>query len=212
MRAVTWQGRRKVSVDNVPDPAIKEPNDAIIRVTSTEHLRIRSASVRSARRIHEPGRHPRPRGDGRRRGGRPRSRQPQRRRPGRDPVQHLLRHCFMCDHGLQSQCETTQNRDQGTGAALFGYSKLYGEVAGGQAEYLRVPQAQYTHIKVPDDGARRTLRLSLRRAAHRVAGRRVRRCARRRHAAWCWGSGRSGHGVPHRVAPQGVDGSSASTW
>jgi threonine dehydrogenase-like Zn-dependent dehydrogenase len=60
--------------------------------------------------------------------------------------------CFMCDHGFQSQCETTQNRDQGTGAALFGYSKLYGEVAGGQAEYLRVPQAQYTHIKVPDDG------------------------------------------------------------
>ncbi|WP_152275520.1 zinc-binding dehydrogenase, partial [Mycolicibacterium phlei] len=61
-------------------------------------------------------------------------------------------HCFMCGHGLQSQCETTQNRDQGTGAALFGYSTLYGEVAGGQAEYLRVPQAQYTHIKVPDDG------------------------------------------------------------
>jgi threonine dehydrogenase-like Zn-dependent dehydrogenase len=61
-------------------------------------------------------------------------------------------HCFMCEHGLQSQCETTQNRDQGTGAALFGYSKLYGEVAGGQAEYLRVPQAQYTHIKVPNDG------------------------------------------------------------
>jgi len=60
--------------------------------------------------------------------------------------------CFMCEHGLQSQCETTQNRDQGTGAALFGYSKLYGEVAGGQAEYLRVPQAQYTHIKVPHDG------------------------------------------------------------
>ena len=61
-------------------------------------------------------------------------------------------HCFMCGQGLQSQCETTQNRDQGTGAALFGYSKLYGEVPGGQAEYLRVPQAQYTHIKVPEDG------------------------------------------------------------
>jgi threonine dehydrogenase-like Zn-dependent dehydrogenase len=61
-------------------------------------------------------------------------------------------HCFMCGQGLQSQCETTQNRDQGTGAALFGYSKLYGEVAGGQAEYLRVPQAQYTHIKVPQEG------------------------------------------------------------
>src|SRR5581483_133225 len=60
--------------------------------------------------------------------------------------------CFMCNQGLQSQCETTQNRDQGTGAALFGYSKLYGEVAGGQAEYLRVPQAQYTYIRVPADG------------------------------------------------------------
>ncbi len=63
-------------------------------------------------------------------------------------------HCFMCGQGLQSQCETTQkNRDQGTGAALFGYSKLYGEVAGGQAEYLRVPQANYTHIKVPVGGS-----------------------------------------------------------
>jgi threonine dehydrogenase-like Zn-dependent dehydrogenase len=46
----------------------------------------------------------------------------------------------MCDHGLQSQCETTQIRDQGMGAALFGYTKLYGEVPGGQAELLRVPQ------------------------------------------------------------------------
>ena len=36
------------------------------------------------------------------------------------------------------------------GAALFGFSKLYGEVPGGQAEYLRVPQAQFTHIKLPE--------------------------------------------------------------
>ncbi len=35
MRAVTWHGRRNVSVDTVPDPQIKEPTDAIIRVTST---------------------------------------------------------------------------------------------------------------------------------------------------------------------------------
>ena len=56
----------------------------------------------------------------------------------------------MCDQQLYTQCETTQVRDQGMGAALFGFSKLYGEVPGGQAEYLRVPQAQFTHIKVPD--------------------------------------------------------------
>ena len=55
----------------------------------------------------------------------------------------------MCGQGLQTQCETTQVREHGTGAALFGYTKLYGGVPGGQAEYLRVPQAQYTHIKVP---------------------------------------------------------------
>ena len=59
-------------------------------------------------------------------------------------------HCFMCDDGLQSQCETTQVREYGTGAALLGYTKLYGQVPGGQAEYLRVPQAQYGPIKVPE--------------------------------------------------------------
>ena len=56
----------------------------------------------------------------------------------------------MCDRTLYTQCETTQVRDQGRGAALFGYSKLYGAVPGGQAEYLRVPQAEFTHIKVPE--------------------------------------------------------------
>jgi threonine dehydrogenase-like Zn-dependent dehydrogenase len=56
----------------------------------------------------------------------------------------------MCDKKLYTQCETTQVRDQGMGAALFGYSELYGEVPGGQAELLRVPQAQFTHIKVPE--------------------------------------------------------------
>ena len=49
-----------------------------------------------------------------------------------------------------SQCETTQVTDQGCGAALFGYTKLYGQVPGGQAQYLRVPQAQFGPIKVPD--------------------------------------------------------------
>ena len=56
----------------------------------------------------------------------------------------------MCDPGLQSQCETTQNREYGTGGSLFGYTKLYGQVAGGQAELLRVPQAHYGPIKVPE--------------------------------------------------------------
>ncbi len=57
--------------------------------------------------------------------------------------------CWMCVHGLQSQCETTQVREYGTGASLFGYTKLYGQVPGGQAELLRVPQSHYGPIKVP---------------------------------------------------------------
>jgi threonine dehydrogenase-like Zn-dependent dehydrogenase len=66
------------------------------------------------------------------------------------PFQISCGSCFMCDQQLYTQCETTQVREYGTGAALFGYSKMYGEVPGGQAEYLRVPQAQFTHIKVPE--------------------------------------------------------------
>ena len=58
--------------------------------------------------------------------------------------------CFMCGQGLHSQCETTQVREQGKGAALFGYTKLYGQVPGGQAEYLRVPFGNTLPIKVPD--------------------------------------------------------------
>jgi threonine dehydrogenase-like Zn-dependent dehydrogenase len=56
----------------------------------------------------------------------------------------------MCGQGLQSQCETTQQREHGTGAALFGYTKLYGSVPGGQAEYLRVPFGNSLPIKVPE--------------------------------------------------------------
>jgi threonine dehydrogenase-like Zn-dependent dehydrogenase len=66
------------------------------------------------------------------------------------PFQISCGHCFMCDLQLYTQCETTQVREHGTGAALFGYSMLYGAVPGGQAEYLRVPQAQFTHIRVPE--------------------------------------------------------------
>jgi threonine dehydrogenase-like Zn-dependent dehydrogenase len=60
-------------------------------------------------------------------------------------------HCFMCDRQLYAQCETTQVREYDKGAALFGYTKLYGQVPGGQAEYLRVPQAHFGPIKVPEE-------------------------------------------------------------
>jgi threonine dehydrogenase-like Zn-dependent dehydrogenase len=66
--------------------------------------------------------------------------------------------CFFCDRHLYSACETT-NPDRGAimnkkdlrpGAALFGFSHLYGGVPGGQAEYVRVPKANVGPIKIPD--------------------------------------------------------------
>ena len=150
MRAVTWHGKRDVRVDTVPDPTIEEPTDAIVRITSTGicgsdlHLYEVLGPFMGEGDIlgHEPMGIVEEVGS---------------------EVTHIAKgdrvvipfniscgHCFMCDHGLQSQCETTQVTEQGMGAALFGYTKLYGQVPGGQAEFLRVPQAQYGPIKVPE--------------------------------------------------------------
>jgi threonine dehydrogenase-like Zn-dependent dehydrogenase len=150
MKAVTWQGKREVRVETVPDPKIQEPTDAIIRVTSSGicgsdlHLYEVLGSFIDPGDVlgHEPMGIVEEVGTG-----------VEHLKPGDRvvvPFNVSCGHCFMCDQGLQSQCETTQVRDQGKGAALLGYTKLYGQVPGGQAEYLRVPQAHYGPIKVPD--------------------------------------------------------------
>ncbi|AFM18872.1 theronine dehydrogenase-like Zn-dependent dehydrogenase [Mycolicibacterium chubuense NBB4] len=150
MKAVTWHGKRDVRVDNVADPKIEEPTDAIIEITSTNicgsdlHLyEVLGAFMKEGDIIgHEPMGIVREVGA-----------QVSDLAVGDRvviPFQISCGHCFMCDQQLYTQCETTQVRDHGMGAALFGYSELYGSVPGGQAEYLRVPQAQFTHIKVPD--------------------------------------------------------------
>jgi len=150
MKAVAWHGKRDVRVNNVPDSTIQEPTDAVIRITTTAicgsdlHLYEVLTPFMGEGNVlgHEPMGIVEEVGP-----------EVTNLSPGDRvviPFQISCGHCFMCDQGLQTQCETTQVREQGMGAALFGFSKLYGEVAGGQAEYLRVPQAQNTHIKVPD--------------------------------------------------------------
>jgi len=149
VKAVTWHGKRDVRVDDVPDPTIQEPTDAIIKITTTNlcgsdlHLYEVLGPFMTAGDIlgHEPM------GIVEEVGGATGD-----LRVGDRvviPFQMSCGHCFMCNEQLFTQCETTQVRDQGSGAALFGFSKLYGAVPGGQAEYLRVPQAQFTHILVP---------------------------------------------------------------
>jgi threonine dehydrogenase-like Zn-dependent dehydrogenase len=149
MKALTWHGKRDVRVDDVPDPTIEEPTDAIIRVTSTGlcgsdlHLyEVFGPFIDEGDILgHEPM-------------GIVEAVGPQVTgiKPGDRvvvPFNVSCGHCWMCRNGLQSQCETTQVHEHGTGAALLGYTKLYGQVPGGQAELLRVPQAQYGPIVVP---------------------------------------------------------------
>ena len=150
MKAVAWHGKRDVRVDTVPDPIIEQPTDAIVRITSTGicgsdlHLYEVLGPFMGEGDIlgHEPMGIVEEVG----------SEVTNLAKGDRVviPFNISCGHCFMCDHGLQSQCETTQVKDQGMGAALFGYTKLYGQVPGGQAEFLRVPQAQYGPIKVPE--------------------------------------------------------------
>jgi threonine dehydrogenase-like Zn-dependent dehydrogenase len=148
LKALTWQGKRSVSVKEVPDPVIQEPTDAIVRITS-------SAICGSDLHLYEvlgPYMH-------------------KDDVLGHEPmgiveevgsaVTNLAKgdrvvipfniscgHCYMCSQGLQSQCETSQVRAKNSGCAIFGYSELYGSVPGGQAEYLRVPFADYGPVKV----------------------------------------------------------------
>lgn len=152
MRALTWQGTEKVSVESVPDPTVQQPTDAVIRVTSTaicgsdlhlystlgmfidkgdvlghEAMGVVEAVGPEASRLKV--------GD-------------------RVVVPFVIAcgHCYNCRRGFTTQCETTQVHEHHKGATLFGYTKLYGQVPGGQAQYLRVPQAQFGPVVVPDDG------------------------------------------------------------
>ncbi|MGA5898353.1 zinc-dependent alcohol dehydrogenase [Streptomyces venetus] len=150
MRALTWQGKRDVRVETVPDPKIQEPTDAIIRITSTGlcgsdlHLYEVLTPFMTPGDIlgHEPIGIVEEVGAG----------VPDLQVGDRIvvPFQIACGNCWMCLTGLPTQCETTQVDTQGMGAPLFGYTRLYGSVPGAQAEYLRVPQAQFGPIKVPE--------------------------------------------------------------
>ena len=155
MRALTWQATQKVSVEDVPTAKIQEPTDVVIRVTSAAicgsdlHLYdvmgpfLAKGDVLGHETmgiVTEVG-----------------SAITELSVGDRVVIPFVIacHDCFMCDQELFSQCETTQNTDQGTGATLYGYTELYGSIPGGQAEYLRVLLADVNAIKVgtelPDD-------------------------------------------------------------
>ena len=150
MKALTWHGRRDVRVETVPDPKIERPTDAVIRVTTTAicgsdlHLYEVLGPFLGQGDVlgHEPMGIVEEVGS-----------QVTHIKAGDRvviPFNISCGHCWMCERKLYAQCETTQNREQGMGASLFGFTKLYGQVPGGQSEYLRVPQAQFGPIPVPE--------------------------------------------------------------
>ncbi|GAA4556443.1 alcohol dehydrogenase catalytic domain-containing protein [Pseudonocardia xishanensis] len=153
MRALSYHGKRDVRVDTVPDPTIVDPEDVIVRITS-------SGLCGSDLHLYEVMGPFLGEGD----------------ILGHEPMGVVVEKgpavtalalgdrvvvpfnvscgtCWMCERGLHSQCETTQNRDQGMGASLFGYTKLYGQIPGGQAEYLRVPFGNRLPVTVPEGPA-----------------------------------------------------------
>jgi threonine dehydrogenase-like Zn-dependent dehydrogenase len=150
LKALTWHGKRDVRIETVPDPRIEDPTDIVIRVTSSGicgsdlHLYelmgpfLGEGDIlghESMGIVEEVGADVTELSAGDR---------------VVIPFNISCGSCFMCSQGLHSQCETTQQREQGRGAALFGYTKLYGEVPGGQAEYLRVPFGNVLPVKVPE--------------------------------------------------------------
>lgn len=151
MRALVWQGNQQVGVETVDDPRIVEPTDALIKVTSAAicgsdiHLYdvfgpfLGKGDVLGHETmgvVVEVG-----------------SAVTRLKVGDRVVVPFVIScgECFMCRQGLPTQCETTQQRESESGAALYGYTKLYGQIPGGQAEYLRVHLADANAIKVGDE-------------------------------------------------------------
>ncbi|MBA3393105.1 MAG: glutathione-dependent formaldehyde dehydrogenase [Deltaproteobacteria bacterium] len=158
MKAVVWHGKQDLRVDNVPDPSIVNPHDAIVRVTSTaicgSDLHLYNGFIPAMKpgdiighefmgEIVATG-------------------------PACETVKVGERvivmcgiscgRCWFCKHELFSACDNTNPAGSQAaletlyghaGGALFGYSHLYGGYAGGQAEYVRVPFADVGCVKIP---------------------------------------------------------------
>lgn len=151
MKALVWQGKQDVRVEDVDDPKIEESTDAIVRITSTavcgSDLHLYKGLIPGIKEGdiigHEPLGVVEEVGP-----------EVSHIRPGDRvviPFNIACGSCFFCTRNLHSQCETTQNKSVRKGGSLFGYTHLYGGIPGGQAEYLRVPQAHFGPIKIPHD-------------------------------------------------------------
>jgi alcohol dehydrogenase len=149
MKASVFHSPKKIVYEEIPDPRIEEPNDIIVKVTSTAicgtDLHIYNGFLPQKKpmvlghefmgEVVETGKN-----------------STRYRKGDRVVVPCLIAcgHCYFCQHELPAHCENTNDKygpegrppnDQGGG--VFGYTDLYGGYNGGQAEYVRVPCANF---------------------------------------------------------------------
>ncbi|MBJ9987196.1 zinc-dependent alcohol dehydrogenase [Paenibacillus sp. S28] len=152
MKAVTYQGVKNVVVKDVPDPKIQKPDDMIVKLTSTaicgSDLHLIHGMIPNLQEDYVIGHEPMgiveevgPEVTKLKKGDRVII-----------PFNIACGECFFCKNHLESQCDNSN--DNGDMGAYFGYSGTTGGYPGGQAEYLRVPFANFTHFKIPENSER----------------------------------------------------------
>ncbi|RJX37142.1 glutathione-dependent formaldehyde dehydrogenase [Paenibacillus pinisoli] len=148
MKAVTYQGIKNIEVKEVPDPRIEKPDDMIVRMTTTaicgSDLHLIHGMIPNLQEDYVIGHEPMgiveevgPGVTKLKKGDRVII-----------PFNIACGECFYCKNQLESQCDNSN--DNGDMGAYFGYSGTTGGYPGGQAEYLRVPFANFTHFKIPE--------------------------------------------------------------
>ena len=150
MRAVTWQGNEKMEVKTVPDPTIEEPTDMVIRITATAicgsdlHLYHNGKPVMEEDYVvgHEPMGIVEEVG----------SAVTKVKKGDRVVIPFNIGcgECHFCAHHMESQCDNSNPNPMFDQGGLFGFGKMNGNYPGGQAEYLRVPFADFTSFVVPE--------------------------------------------------------------
>lgn len=149
MKAVTFQGIKRVEVKEVPSPKIQKPDDIIIKVTNSaicgSDLHLIHDMVPNLPQGYIIGHEPM--GIVEEVG-----REVTKLKKGDRvivPFNVSCGECFYCKHGLTSMCD--DSNPHGENGGFFGYTETFGGFPGGQAEYMRVPYGNFTPFKIPDD-------------------------------------------------------------
>lgn len=149
MKAMVYEGMKNIKVKEVPDPTIEKDDDIIVKVTSTaicgSDLHLIHGFIPNTKKgtvighetmgiVEEVGK------------------DVQRVKKGQRvivPFPVSCGHCWYCEHDLTSQCDNSNEYNEG--GSYFGYSDTFGGYNGGQAEYLRVPYANFGPFAVPEE-------------------------------------------------------------